>query len=109
MKVAGMCKNFSKVSHSCRKCLCALENLHNVNEYSDISATNHLPRNDEMMQNDYLESKKTHPPKPINGIKNQSLFYKFPFFETSTMLPQCSSHDYLGFIHRIHKQVFRVS
>ena len=31
----------------------------------------------------------------INGVGNDSLFYGFPYFETSTMLPQCSSHDFL--------------
>ena len=42
----------------------------------------------------------------INGIKDQSLYRKIPFFETSTMLPQCSSHDYLGLVHKSFRAVF---
>ena len=99
-----MCKNFSTLPNSCRKCLCQVFDLHKANEYSDISGKNHVPRNDQMMQNDYLESKELGV-KHINGVCNQSLFHEFPYFETSTMLPQCSSHDYLGFIHRLRNRI----
>ena len=87
VELAGMCKNFSTLEHSCRKCLCSLENLRTVKEYSDISARNHTSRNDQVMQNDYLESKQREV-KHINGICDQSLFFEFPYFETSSMLPQ---------------------
>ena len=83
------------MTHSCRKCLCELSDLHSANNYSEISAINHLSRNDQTMHENYLEKKElevTH----INGIKAQSLFFEFPYFITSKMLPQCSSHDYLG-------------
>ena len=104
VELAGMCKNFSTLEHACRKCLCSLDNLRTVKEYSDISARNHTSRNDQVMQNDYLEKEQlgvTH----VNGICEQSLFFDFPFFETSTMLPQCSSHDYLGLNHRVYKTI----
>ena len=101
VEIAGMCKNFSTLQHSCRKCLCSLEDLKTVKEYSDISARNHVSRNDQVMQNDYLESQQQEV-KHINGICDQSLFFEFPFFETSKMLPQCSFHDYLGSNHRVY-------
>ena len=99
MDICGMCKNFSSMEHSCRKCLCSLSDLRNVEQYSDIHADNHLHRNDQMMQQNYLEKVDRHV-LHINGIKNQSLYFEFPFFESSTMLPQCSSHDFLGIVHK---------
>ena len=41
------------------------------------------------------------------GVGRQSLFYQFPFFNTSKQLPQCSSHDYLeGCVKKWIKIIF---
>ena len=94
VEVCGICQNFSTLQHACRKCLCSLNDLRSADTYSDIHSNKFLPRNDQMLQENFLESQQTgrlH----INGVRNQSLFFEFPFFNSSKQLPQCSSHDFL--------------
>ena len=94
VSVAGIRKNFSTMAHSCRKCLCSKRDLCNAETYMDIHSDNFWPRTDEHFQKCFEESQL----KRVNhifGVGCQSLFYQFPYFCTSTMLPQCSSHDYL--------------
>ena len=62
--------------------------------FSDISGENHVQRNDQMMYEDYIESKEKNV-KHINGINQLSLFYDFPHFKTCVQLPKGSSHNYL--------------
>ena len=43
----------------------------------------------------------------INGVGTKALFHDFPYFTTTKMLPQCSSHDLLGTIHKWNKLMRR--
>ena len=46
------------------------------------------------MNTDFLESQELGV-KHVNGVGHASMYYKFPHFQTSKQLPQCSSHDLL--------------
>ena len=57
VNIAGMLQNFSTLEHSCRKCLASLTDLRNAESFSDIHPSKFMCRSDEMMQENYLESK----------------------------------------------------
>ena len=57
VEVCGLCKNFSTMDHSCRKCLCDRSTLYNADVYSEMHADSHLDRNDQEMQANFLEAK----------------------------------------------------
>ena len=50
------------------------------------------------MHADFLESQELGV-KHVNGVGHASMYYKFPHFQTSIQLPQCSSHDLLEVWH----------
>ena len=104
VSVCGIRKNFSTMQHACRKCFCSKSDLCNADMYVDIHADNFWPRTDELFQQHFKES--LGPPRVTHvfGVGEQSLYHQFPYFDTSTMLPQCSSHDYLGTIHILRNQ-----
>ena len=58
------------------------ENLYLAEEYLDIHAVNHDERTDQGMYLDFLEKEEKNV-NNINGIGNQSLFFEFPYFDTS--------------------------
>ena len=99
-QIAGMRKNFSTMEHSCRKCMCSRTDLKNALQYSDIHSSLFEERTDESLQANYLEAAQLKR-NNINGVYTQALYFQFPYFISSKMLPQCSSHDFLGTIHNI--------
>jgi len=92
VEICGLLKNFSTMEHSCRKCFCSKTNMKMAEKYFEVHAKNHDKRTDDSLYNDFLESQEkevTH----INGVGHKSLYHEFPYFDSSKMLPQCSSHD----------------
>ena len=73
---------------SCRKCMCSRDQLRAAETYSEIHADNHEKRSDQKMYEDYLEylESQSEQKKHVNGIWRNSLFFQFPYFETSKEL-----------------------
>ena len=92
--VCGLRQNFSSMPHPCRKCMCSLRHLKLADNYEEIHSKNHIHRTDEMMFENFQESQEKNVIH-INGVGGLSLYYQFPYFNSSKQLPQCSSHDYL--------------
>ena len=94
-EVAGILQNFSKMEHSCRKCLFSRHDLeNNIKNYEDMHAKYHVSRTNDMLNENYNEKTElgvTH----VNGVAERSLYYDFPFFDIPAQLPQCASHDLL--------------
>ena len=55
-EVIGIKKNFSKLEHSCRKCLLSRTQLETAHEYDDIHAKFQVKRTDLMLKQNYEES-----------------------------------------------------
>ena len=66
--------------------MCSRDQLRAADSYSDVHAFYHENRTDLKMHEDYLESQglpQGEKYKHINGIWRKSLFFEFPYFETS--------------------------
>ena len=94
VEICGLLKNFGSMEHCCRKCKCSKTDMKRADHYFQIHAKNHEERTDKSLYEDFLESQEKEV-KHINGVGNKSLYHEFPFFDSSKMLPQCSSHDLL--------------
>ena len=89
--MCGIKQNFSKLMHSCRKCMCSRLHLMNAECYSDIHAKNHRHRTPEMLERNY-QQKVVEGREHVNGVYARDLFRDIPYFDSTLQLPQCSSN-----------------
>ena len=94
VEICGLLKNFGAMEHSCRKCYCSKTIMKKAENYFEIHANNHEKRTDASLYEDFLESQEKER-NHINGVGHKRLYHQFPYFDSSKMLPQCSSHDLL--------------